>query len=257
MRKRCFMLLLTLSVLGLSKTIAQNYKIQIAAFSSEIDRSFFDFAGFPDIHQKKGPGNFVKYSTGSVYSHAEAEKVRQKAKEQGFMNTQIISEKHPTYARQHDSPNASLTINIPAKDPLYIRSAQFEKEQLSFKGDLSGMMREVFQIMFKHPELKLRIIGHAVNTNGADNKERSRQRARMVRNYLLAHGIPAYRLKTKVREGADFSSDNNSNQRIMLALVDLKEEIVTDRFNEPVIAKEEYLSSIQKISDLLSFVKLV
>ena len=247
MRKRCLMLLFTLAIIGLSKSVAQNYRVQIAAFPEKIDHSFFYYAGFPNVHAEKSSDNFIRYSLDRLYSLAEAKKIRQKAKDVDLMNTQIIPAEEPIYAAY----KGDLAINTLPKERLYIRSIHFESEQLSLEEDAKRRMEEVFGIMQKHPELKLRIIAH---------KDKSAsQRARMLRNYLLANGIPAYRLKIKTSEAdtpeslANHEDFLNKNKKITLALVDLKEEIVTDSFDK----NTEYLSNVQQMSGLMKLMKLV
>ena len=102
-----------------------------------------------------------------------------------------------------------------------------------------AILEEVANILRKHPALKLRIIApensimQLVTSPSTD----------VVENFLLAQNIPAYRIKTI---STPSHLDNKAKdatipkkQQVIMTLVDLKEEIILDKFgNDGLIVKQ-------------------
>jgi len=100
------------------------------------------------------------------------------------------------------------------------------------------VLEEVTNILIKYPDLKLRILG--VNKEEAPVDVISTE---VVEKFLLAQNIPAYRIKN-LSNKTNISTNNTENksvkkQQVILTLVDLKEEIVLDKFTpDDLIVKQ-------------------
>ncbi len=242
MRKRCTLLISCYLLLGfMGKIQAQTYQVQLAAFTEEISPTFFAFAGYAHFYAEKDHNNFIRYTLGEFYTLAAAQAAEQKAISRGFLNTHIIELEQPLFAYMEDSHELPL-MKVPEKEALFIRSVRFAAEDLSLSKELLVSLEEALLVMKKHANLKLRIVGHTDDIGEkAHNQTISKKRARMIQNFLLASGIPAYRLKMKVAatpspavyfKGKGLPKTRDFNRRIILTLVDIKEEIVIDKFQQ-------------------------
>ena len=263
MRKRCtpiFVCLLIWNFIG--QLNAQTYQVQLAAFTEEIDESFFDFAGYSEVYKEKDHNNFTRYTLGEFFSMEAANSIRQEAFEKGFFNAHIIELDKPQFAYVGDAPVLPLMM-VPESEQLFIRSVQFAAENLSLNNSLLASLEEALTVMQTHTDLKLRIVGHTDDIGEkSTNQAISKNRARMIQNFLLANGIPAYRLKMEVStdpspavyfKGKGLPKTRDFNRRIILTLVDLKEEIVVDNFQE----KQELSGQLSSIDDIVAILKSV
>lgn len=266
MRERCTPILICFLLWNfIGQITAQTYQVQLAAFTEDIEHSFFDFAGYSEVYKEKDHNNFTKYTLGEYFTIEAANAVRQEAFEKGFSNVHIIELDKPQFAYVGDAPVLPLLM-VPEKEQLFIRSVQFTAKDLSLKKSLLAHLEEALTILKNHPDLKLRIVGHTDNIGEQSvNQAISKDRARMVQNFLLANGIPAYRLKMKVADtpsptvyfkGKGLPKTRDFNRRIILTLVDLKEEIVVDNFQGKGELKSQ-LSAVDDIMQLLKSIKLV
>lgn len=267
MRKRytpIFVCLLLLNFIG--QVTAQTYQVQLAAFTEEIDRSFFDFAGYPEVYNEKDHNNFTKYTLGEFFSMEAANLAQQEAIDKGFSNTHIIELDKPQFAYVGDAPVLPLMM-VPEKEQLFIRSVQFAADDLKLNQSLVTSLEDALLVMQEHPDLRLRIVGHTDDIGEqSSNQAISKNRARMIQNFLLANDIPAYRLKMKVSDdpspavyfkGKGLPKNRDYNRRIILTLIDLKEEIVVDNFEEKNDNLDGHLSAVNDIMTVLKSIKLV
>lgn len=269
MRKRCILFAsccLCLSFLG--KISAQIYQVQLTAFTEEISPAFFAFAGYAHYYAEKDHNNFIRYTLGEFYTMEAAQKARQAAIDKGLFNSHIIELDQPIFAYMEDSHELPLMM-VPEKEDLFIRSVPFAAEDLSLSKTLLASLEEALAIMKNHANLKLRIVGHTDDIGEkAHNEAISKKRARMIQNFLLANDIPAYRLKMKISEtpspavyfkGKGLPATRDFNRRIILTLVDVKEEIIIDKFqkqNESIKKVDKDLSFFDNPTLLLKFIKL-
>ena len=266
MKKRCILLVfcyLCLSFLG--NIQAQIYQVQLAAFTEEISPAFFAFAGYNHFYAEKDHNNFTRYTLGEFYTLEAAKAAQQKAISSGFSNTHIIELDQPLFAYMEDSHKLPLLM-VPEKEALFIRSVRFSAEDLSFSKELLNSLEEALAVMKQHPQLKLRIVGHTDDIGEkAHNQAISKKRVRMIQNFLLASGIPAYRLKMKVSEtpspevyfkGKGLPKTRDFNRRIIMTLVDVKEEIVIDKFQQQNVS-DKNLSLFENPAVLLKFINII
>ena len=242
MRKRCTLFVSWYCLLSFLGNIqAQIYQVQLAAFTEEISPDFFAFAGYEHFYAEKDHNNFTRYTLGEFYTLAAAQTAQQTAINNGFLNSHIVELEQPLFAYMEDSHNLPLMM-VPEKEDLFIRSVRFPAEDLSLNKELLIALEEALSVMQAHPDLKLRIVGHTDDIGEkTHNQAISKKRARMIQNFLLAGGIPAYRLKMKVLEtpspavyfkGKGLPKTRDFNRRIIMTLVDGKEEIVIDKFQQ-------------------------
>ena len=251
MKKRysLFVILIVLFNIQLS---AQVFQVRVAAFTENIESSFFTYAGYPEIYTEKDANNFTRYILGEFSTIEAALKAHKVAIQKGFNNAYIHILKQPIYAY------ASNISEVPARryaeeEALFIRSIQFVTENFSFNNNQIKSLEETLTILRKNLDLKLRIV--MPREEMEENQSISNKRARMVQNFLLANDIPAFRLKIiasdKSNSTVNSKEEEMSNDRIIMALVDLKGEIVKDNF-----IKTRLLYSSIRSGEFMRFIKL-
>jgi len=113
---------------------------------------------------------------------------------------------------------------------LFSRSIYVQPSSKSLQKIDVAILEEVTAILKEHPKLKLRII----TPENSTSPFKAANSTEVVENFLLAQQIPAYRIKIispfptssqpiEKREG-------KLKQQVVMTLVDLKEEIVLDKF---------------------------
>ncbi|WP_158601859.1 OmpA family protein [Pararobbsia silviterrae] len=100
--------------------------------------------------------------------------------------------------------DGSLKVNLPA-------DASFDKGSSAIKVGTQPSLYVLSQMLSRHPEVRVELIGYSDNSGDADfNVELSKNRARSVSEYIVAHGIDASRITVEGRGDADPVDDNNS-----------------------------------------------
>ena len=115
---------------------------------------------------------------------------------------------------------------------LFIRSVLIHAASKSIQTVDVAILEEVASILKQNPTLKLRIIA----TTNSKTPFLTTPFTAVVENFLLAQNIPAYRIKTipnplppnLERKEVPISK----KQQVIMTLVDLKEEIVLDKFGK-------------------------
>jgi outer membrane protein OmpA-like peptidoglycan-associated protein len=78
-----------------------------------------------------------------------------------------------------------------------LNRVHFDFDRSEIKPEFEPILDDAAQILRKHPDLRVRITGHADAIGTLEyNKRLSERRANAVKRYLMARGIPAHRLET-------------------------------------------------------------
>ena len=229
MNKTLLNLGLSFVLLGaFSPLFSQTYTIQMGTFIDKIESTYFDFAGLSDVHHEMGPHNFHQYLWGKfpTYEAALTQAILfQKQKNlTAFNNIKIVPTQLDNSMTTHTS---SLSIKTVEHTDLSIfsRSLAFPKTSLSLQSEQVKTLENIVAILTSNPELKLRIIGEKGATIDGKIKD---QPIDVVEQFLLANNIPAYRLKQIPRSPSEQITEK---RQVIMALVNLKEEIILDRFD--------------------------
>lgn len=217
---------------------SQKYSIHLAAFPEQIEPSFFVFAGFSDVHHQQNSLNFHQYSWGN-FTTLEAAKnqlviLQKNPLLKGLTNLNILPLSTDYAVPTMDS---GVSPKIEAIDfQLFSRSIYVSARSKGIQKMDVAIMEEVTNILRKYPSLKLRII----TPTNSKKEFVTTSFAEVVENFLLAQNIPAYRIKTIPSPSYPSNQVKNSKkQQVIMTLVDLKEEIVLDKFsNNGLIVKQ-------------------
>jgi len=232
--------------------IAQKYSIHLAAFPEQIEPSFFSFAGFNEVQHQQNTANFHQYSWGNFATLATAKHqlaiLQQNPLLKGLTNLSILPK-----AKDFSVPtiDSSIDPEVEVIDfQLFTRAVLIHTASKSIQKIDVAILEEVVTILNQHPDLKLRIIAPANSNTPFLNIPFTK----VVENFLLAQNIPAYRIKTipnafRQKKGTK-EVEIHKKQQVIMTLVDLKEEIVLDKFGKaPFIVKQINHSTHLEILD--------
>jgi outer membrane protein OmpA-like peptidoglycan-associated protein len=234
--QRIFWVLLLALAAWTVPAAAQNFRIQICAFTDSVPQTYFTDRGVEGVTVER-EGNLYKYALDGFRIREEAEYVREQLVARGFNNPVIIdleaqralSERQCGYQDGRNEPVFDESIANP------VRAIYFEDRRT----DLSAKGRNVLDLIFfqmkNDPDLLLRIMGFNDSKADAITSERlASERARNVRNYLINKGIRADRmvlevygeadplLPNKDQEGNDLPNNQRWNRRVMLKYAEKK-----------------------------------
>jgi len=223
----------------------EKYSIQIGAFTEQIKPSFFDFAGFHDVQYETTASLYHTYKWGDFSTYEAAAKqlhtLQKNVSTHGLNNLKII----PTlldFAVPSSNNNGETNSSQNTDFQLFTRSVNFSNAKLSLKKTDVEVLEEIAIILENNPALKLRIFATNAGKKRSVGKSRiSPTASNIIKNFLLAKDIPAYRIKTIAAKDitANATKSITKVNQIFMTLVDLKEEIVFDRFgHKGYIAKE-------------------
>ncbi len=223
----------------------EKYSIQIGAFTEQIKPSFFNFSGFHDVQHEATASLYHTYKWGDFATHEAAVKqlhlLQKNVSTHGLNNLKIVSTALD-FVVPLSNNNGATNNNQNTDFQLFTRSVNFSNAKFSLKKTDVEVLEEIAIILENNPALKLRIYA----TNAGKKRSRGKSHisstsSNIIKNFLLAKNIPAYRIKTIEAKNntTNVTTSITKINQVFMTLVDLKEEIVFDRFGQKGdIAKE-------------------
>lgn len=229
--------------LSLANGVAQDFRVQIAAYAEAMPDTFFREKGVGDVIVSHDQMGLYRYFAGSYTTRDEAEKVQQEMISKGFPFAAVIDLEEQRVLCGANCPyfrNGVIFMQDPKQD-MTVRNIYFDFGRYSLSADSKVTLNEVCQQLKNNPALKLKILGHTDGVGSAKaNVQLAASRARSARNYLINKGIRADRMFIKVfgeaapvadnasDEGDDLPENRKWNRRVVLALIDDQGEVKTD-----------------------------
>jgi len=254
MKKAISLLLIVAIWLGLYRPLfAQQYGVELSAFTSDIHTSYFYYNGFEEMGMQRDIHGIVHYQTGIYDVYNEAKRIETKAKNSGFENTHIMQSNPVTLT------NNSKAINRPSstESRLFIKAFEHSNESVSIQKEDRQDLEEIVQLMRDDPSLKLRFI-----QSPASNNVHQIGHLKTISNFLLAKGIAPYRMRilnthhdflTAIHQvAASSSTPILENNQLLITLINLKEEIILNPTAPSSI--NELTTSNEEVSQLIKVI---
>lgn len=235
-------LTLIISFLFTYSIFAQEFRIQIAAYVNQIPFTHFAFSGITDIYMKEDQNSIYRYYLGSAYATLEqAQQMQVGVKSRGFLNAQIVDMVLERERCGFPCPyiTATTTFSSASVENLKVKNIFFGFDKSSLSKTSRDELDQIYKILDRDRTINAMIQGHTDSKGDASyNIKLSLRRARAARNYLIAKGIAARRLKAKVFgesaplvtnqsiEGKDNPLGRKYNRRVVIALFNPKGEII-------------------------------
>ncbi len=258
MKKRLALLLLVAINMGWFDAInAQGYEVQLSVFTHAIETSFFKYAGYETVLVKKDKAGFIQYHLGKSSTYNQIEKNYQTALKKGFEQARIIGDSPAKYISAGFQQKKTAYTN----HQLFIRPISLKNESGIDKED-RNYLEKITIILKENPQLKLRFVLPASPLDAG-----GQQQLKTISNFFLVHKIPAYRMRiqgahhdflTAVEElTTAHTRETENNTTIVLALINLKEEVIVDTFDHPSTTKQLMTSAKEDISSIMKWWKYI
>ena len=178
---------------------AQNFRIQLAAYTDSVPPSYFKDRGLKGVLPSVDGNGIYRYFFGSYPTKADAEKIQKQLMSKGFAHATIID-----LEEQRVLANLKACAYHPGgpeydASPDSVRVVLFELGKSILTTDAKIQLDWAYQQLKSNPGLELRIVGYtdAVGS-GKANIELATERARTARNYLADKGIKAEQMLLRV-----------------------------------------------------------
>ncbi|MEY3239660.1 MAG: hypothetical protein RIR11_1098 [Bacteroidota bacterium] len=197
------MRIVLLCIIGLYSCViqAQNFRIQIAAFSDTVNISYFTDRGVEGVTVVRGSGGIWQYMLDGYKTRLEAEDIQSQLKDRGFSNPVIIDNEVERVLSEGNCAYTSGRIK-PVDDesvPNPVRTVFFKDGKANFDNEALTKLDKIYKLLKDDPKKELRIMGFTDNKGSAeDNEKLAAERAKNVRNYFINKGIKAIRLFVEV-----------------------------------------------------------
>ncbi len=258
MKKRLALLLLVAINMGWFDAIhAQGYEVQLNVFTHAIETSFFKYAGYESVLAKKDKAGFIQYHLGTSSTYNQIEKNYKEALKKGFKQARIIGNSPAKYISAGFKQKKTASAN----HQLFIRSISLKNEAGLEKED-RNYLEKITKILKENPQLKLRFVLPASPLDAGGQIQ-----LKTISNFFLVHKIPAYRMRiqgahhdflTAVDELTNTHAEETKQATtIVLALINLKEEVIVDTFDHPSTTKQLMTSAKEDISSIVKWWKYI
>jgi len=178
---------------------AQNFRLQLAAFTDSVPPSYFKDKGVNGVVSSVDETGVYRYFFGSYSTLYEAEKVQKQLIGKGFTFASIVD-----LEEQRVLGNLDACAYFPGgpeydASPDSVRLILFDLGKSILTADAKAALDWAYQQLQKNPALEVRIMGYtdAVGA-GKANIELATERARTARNYLADKGVRADRMLLRV-----------------------------------------------------------
>ncbi|MDO8366864.1 MAG: OmpA family protein [Saprospiraceae bacterium] len=228
-----------------NQLIAQDFRVQIAAYGERMKPSFFEERGIENYVETTDQLGLYRYFAGAYKTRDEAEVVRKEVAAKGFPYALIIDLEEQRVLCGGGCPyfrNGTVYVKDIQRQET-TNTIYFEFGRYSLTPDSKAVLNRFYDQLRDNPKLKLKIHGF---TDGIGSREAnlrlSANRARSARNYLTYKGIRVDRMLMEVfgegnpilanKDEGDDRTDSPENRkwnrRVVLLLVNDFGEAATD-----------------------------
>ena len=211
---------------------AQHYHIELNAFTHTINTTLFHYAGYETTLHEQIDKRTKHYFSGHYDSYTEAEQAYKIAFDKGFKNARIIDTKRVAFTATTVANNYHSYTN----NRLFVRTLSLKNGKGKIAVEERKDLQNIVNILQAYPYLKVRIL----HLEGEGNILPA-QKLKLMANFLLANGVAAYRIRitnahhdfvTAVQALTATVQKEGGNNKIVLTLINHKEEIVQDVFDK-------------------------
>jgi len=228
-----------------NQLLAQDFRVQIAAYGERMKPSFFKERGIENYVETTDQLGLYRYFAGAYKTRDEAEVVRKEVAAKGFPYALIIDLEEQRVLCGAGCPyfrNGTVYVNDPQRQET-TNTIYFEFGRYSLTPDAKAVLNRFYEQLRDNPALKLKIHGFTDGIGSRDaNLLLSANRSRSARNYLAYKGIRVDRMLMEVfgegnpvlanKDEGDDKTDSPENRkwnrRVVLLLVNNFGEAATD-----------------------------
>lgn len=246
MKPKHFLLSLSLLFLFQINSSAQEYVVQVAAFSEPVDiEIYFDRKGVKGVYQDVNHNLIYRYYMGPYPDEEFAKRVEKKTQRAGFPNARVVD----LQAQKDKCALSCAPIeggeyieggdDVVGKDELYIRNIFFAFDRSALTETSKTRLDNLYTILIQNPTYKAELHGHT-DWIGSDtyNNALAKRRSNKAKNYVAEKGISRSRLISKafgehnpiarneLAAGRDSEKGRELNRRVEIRIVSETGEIM-------------------------------
>ena len=217
---------------------AQDFRVQITARAEPVPESYFKEHGVKDYILSTDQLGLYRYFAGAYNTRNEVEKIKNEMIGKGFTFAYIIDLEEQRILCGAGCPYfRNGRVFVQDTDQMR-RPVYFDFGRYSLTADAKEILDGVAEILKKNAKYKLNLMSHTDAVGSAKaNAVLAANRARSVRNYLIAHDIRADRMFIKdmgeaepagdnqTDEGEDLPENRKLNRRVICAITDESGEL--------------------------------
>jgi len=227
-------------------SIAQQFRVQIAAYVEKVPFSYFSEAEIFGVFMLTDQNNIYRYYIGEFNDKEEAQRAMAEAIKKGFKHASIIDIEEQKNLCGIPCPyiSESSTYSDESTEPLSLTNIFFGFDQATLTAEAKRELDQVAKILKSNTKLKIQVSGHTDSKGSAEyNILLSKRRARNARSYLINKGIKSKRIIAQVfgesnptednltAKGDDSPRGRKFNRRVVLAIYDPRSnQIILDGF---------------------------
>jgi outer membrane protein OmpA-like peptidoglycan-associated protein len=229
-----FLLFFCIQAVALS---AQDFRVQIAAFSEPVNKAYFEDRGVLGAVLSTDQMGMNRYFLGTYATREEAERIQAQLIEKGFPFAAVIDLEVQRLLFGSNCPyfKGSGPVYINPESASQANSVYFESGKIRLSEDGKRLLDRIAREMASSATSKLHILGHSDGSGDAKaNAELATDRSRVVRNYLIGKGVRADRMYINVYGESSPVAPNNDP----FTGEDIKENQAWNRRVELVVLQE-------------------
>lgn len=199
MPRNYYLLPLVFAALSALAAPAQNFRIQVAAYTDSVPPSYFKDRGVNGVIPSVDGNGVYRYFFGSYPTRFDAEKAQSQLVAKGFPYASIVD-----LEEQRVLGNLDACAYFPGgpeyeASPDSVRLILFDMGKSTLTDNAKKTLDWAYQQLQKNPSLEIRILGYTDAMGaGKANIELATERARAARNYLADKGVKAERMLLRV-----------------------------------------------------------
>lgn len=179
--------------------VAQNFRVQVAAFADSVPASYFQDRGLSGVLVSVDDNGMHRYLFGSYATYTAAEAVQKQVVAKGFAFATVIDLEEQRVLTDRRSCAYFKGGPVPVAESDTVRFAYFESGKATLSEDGKADLEYILKKMKENPGSELRILGYSDATgSGKANLELATARARTARNYLIDRDIDPGRMLLRV-----------------------------------------------------------
>lgn len=242
---RYFLTTIVVSIIYVSGMMAQDYAVQVAAYSDPV--SLDRFKDLPGVYQEEDHNNIFRYYLGPYVTEDFAEKVKKKALNAGFPYSRVVNltQIRELCKRSCSSPGDAVFTGDTEGDAatesnLFIRNIFFDFDRSALNPTSTSQLDKLTTLLNENPDYHAELHAHTDAIGSQDyNIALSKRRGNKTKNYLVNKGIEASRLDIQVYgedrpvaknalKGDDSPEGRKLNRRVEIRIVAADGQIIWD-----------------------------
>lgn len=237
-------LLTAAGLLLVSTTIlANNFRVQVAAYAEQVPWEHFWDAGVQGIYMQNDQNQIFRYFLGDYSTEEEALRIKNDIKTKGFKYARVIDLEEQRALCGTPCPffTADMVYAHLSVEQTFLKVIFFDHETNALDVESMKTLDSLAMILIDNPTFRASIIGHTDSIgNYKENVSIAKRRIRIIRGYMVSRGVNVERIRNRIyvgeqppaRDKDDFGKElpknKKYNRRVVVAILDSTGELLNE-----------------------------